>query len=90
MKLRSRVARLERPLPGGRLPAWARAMAAEVATEHGLDPQEVMREAELILARAEVAGVLGSGDDLAAFLAAEADITPDVLLAEAQRLVGAW
>jgi hypothetical protein len=62
MELVSRVARLEGPLPGGRLPRWARLVAAEVAAGIGLDPEEVVREAEAILARAERAGVLGSGD----------------------------
>jgi hypothetical protein len=54
----------------------------------GLDPEEVVREAEAILARAEAAGVLGSGEALATFLAAESGIAPDVILAEAQRIVG--
>lgn len=90
MKLTGRVARLERPLPGGSLPAWARAMATEVAEERGLDPTAVVRESEGILARAEAAGVLGSADALAAFLGTETGIAPAVILAEAQRLVGPW
>jgi hypothetical protein len=87
MKLACRVSRLETP-PGGRLPALARAVAAEVAAEMGLDPEAVVREAEAILVRAEAAGVLGSGEAFAAFLAAETGIAPAAILAEAQRIVG--
>ena len=87
MKLASRVSRLEGPLPGGRLPHWARVVAAEVAAELGLDPKEVVRDAEDILAHAKAGGVLGSGEAVAAFVAAESGIAPDVMLAEAQRIV---
>ena len=90
MRLARRVAHLERPLPGGSLPAWARLMAAKEAAEQELDPDEVVREAEALLIRAEAADVLGSGDALAAFLGAETGIAPDMLLAEAQRLVESW
>ena len=86
MRLAKRVGRLEGPLPGGRLPAWARAVAAEVATEAGLDPGEVVREAEAILARAAKAGVLGDAEGLAAFLAAEGGGDPAEILAEAGRI----
>lgn len=60
MRLARRVAHLERPLPGEHLPAWARVLVAEVAMEQGLEPEEVVREAEVLLARAEAAGMLGS------------------------------
>ena len=90
MRLARRLDHLERPLPGGHLPVWARVMAAKVAVEQGLDPGEVVREAEAMLARAEDAGVLGSGDALAAFLGAETGIAPDVILADAQRILGTW
>lgn len=90
MRLARRVAHLECPLPGGHLPAWVRAMAVEVAAELGLDSHEVVREAEGILARAAAAGVLGSGDALATFLGAESGIAPEVLLADAQRIMGSW
>jgi hypothetical protein len=86
--LASRVARLEAPLLGGQLPRWARVVAGEVAAEVGLDPKEVVREAEAILVRAEAAGMLGSEDDLAAFLGAETGIAPEAILAEVQRIVG--
>jgi hypothetical protein len=87
MTLARRIAHLERPLPGGHLPAPARVLAAKVAAEMGLDANDVVRETEAILVRAEAAGVLGSGAALATFLAAESGIAPEVLLAEAQRLV---
>ena len=89
MRLARRVGRLEGPLPGGRLPEWARAVAAEVAAEEGLDPAEVVREAEAILARAEKAGVLGDAEGLARFLAAERGGDPAEVLAEAGR-IAAW
>jgi hypothetical protein len=88
MRLPSRVSRLEAPLPGGRLPRWTRVVAAEVAAEMGLDPEEVVREAESILVCAEAAGVLGSGEALATFVAAESGIASDVMLVEAQRILG--
>ncbi len=89
MKLGRRVGRLEAPLPGGRLPGWARALAARVAGEHGLDPGEVVREAEALLVRAGKAGVLGDAEGLARFLAAERGGDPAELLAEAER-IAAW
>ena len=87
MRLSCRVARLEGPLPGVRLPRWARVVAAEVA-ELGLDPEEVVREAEAILAGAKGTGVLGSRDDVAAHLGAERGVAPEAILAEAERLMG--
>ena len=89
VKLGRRVGRLERPRPGGRLPAWARALTERVAGEHGLDPGEVAREAEALLARAGRAGVLGDAEDLARFLAAGRGGDPAELLAEAGR-IAAW
>jgi len=89
VRLAQRVGRLERPLPGGRLPAWARAVAAEVAAEAGLDVGEVVREAEAIMERAGTAGVLGDAGELARFLAAERGGDPAELLAEADR-IAAW
>lgn len=50
MRLARRVARLEDPLAGGRLPCWAEAIVGEVATEWGLDPAAVLRETMAILA----------------------------------------
>lgn len=88
MKLRGRVERLERPPQGGRLPAWARALAERVAIEHGLDPAEVVREAEVLLPRVAAAGVLGSAEQLAALLAAEDGLDPAAVLAEVDRLTG--
>jgi hypothetical protein len=88
MKLAYRVSRLEAPLPDGRFLHWARVVAAEVAAELGLDPEEVVREAEAILAGAKGAGVLGSRDDFAAYLGAESGVAPEVILAEAERLMG--
>ena len=90
MRLARRVAHLERPRLGGYLPAWARVLVTEMAAELGLDPGEVVREAAALLARAEDAGVLESGATLARFLGEESGIAPDVILAEAQRLVGSW
>jgi hypothetical protein len=87
MTLARRIARLEHPSLSGSLPAWVQVLAAEVATEAGLDPAEVVREAEAILAHANAAGVWDTGEDPVAFMAAEAGVAPDVLLAEAQRLM---
>lgn len=87
MRLRGRLDRLERPLQGGRLPAWARALAERVAVERGLAPGEVVREAEALLARAMAAGVLGDAEAVAAFLAAEDGLDRAELLAEVDRLM---
>ena len=71
---------------GGRLRGWAQALAERVAAERGLDPGEVVREAEALLALAAGAGVLGDAKELAAFLAAERGDDPADLLAEADRI----
>jgi hypothetical protein len=86
---RSRVKHLERLAnvdgpPIGRLPPWARALVVEVALAGGLEPWEVIAEAEAILEQAAAAGVLGSRAKWAAFLAAEG-ADPEALLAEAGR-----
>jgi hypothetical protein len=87
VRLGRRLDRLERPAPGGRLPLWALRLAERLAAEHGLDPKMVVAEAEAVLARAETAGVLGSEEGWAAFLATEG-LDPEPFLAEARRLVG--
>ncbi len=86
MRLARRVGRLEAPRDG-RLPPWARSLAAEVAAEAGLEPEAVIEEAEAILAQAAAAGALGSRARWAAFLAAEG-AAPEALLAEAERWLG--
>jgi hypothetical protein len=86
MRLARRVGRLEAP-EDGRLPPWARELAAEVALAQGLEPAEVIVEAEAVLAQAAAAGVLGSRAGWMAFLAAEG-ADPDALLAEAERWLG--
>ncbi|MCC6421465.1 MAG: hypothetical protein IT429_24875 [Gemmataceae bacterium] len=87
MRLGRRLARLERPRPGGRLPAWALAVAAEVAAEAGVEAELVVREAEAVRARAEAAGALGTEERWAAFLVEEG-VDPAALLAEAHRILG--
>lgn len=86
MKLARRVGLLESPRDG-RLPPWARLLAAEVAEEAGLEPGAVIDEAEAILTQAAKAGVLGSAKGWAAFLAANG-ADPEALLAEADRRLG--
>lgn len=86
MRLARRVARLEAP-EDGRLPGWARSLAAEVAQEAGLESEAVIDEAEAVLAQAATAGVLGSRARWAAFLAAEGADYED-LLAEAEQWLG--
>lgn len=86
MKLGRRIATLEGPLPGGHLSPQARAIAVEVATTWGLDPDEVVREAEHLLAEAAAADALGSTEALVAFVAHQTGQTPAALLAGAQSL----
>jgi hypothetical protein len=86
MNLGRRIVKLEGPLPGGHLSPHVRAIAVEVATTWGLDPDEVVRESERILAEAVAADALRSSEALVAFVAHQTGRTPAALLADAQCL----
>jgi hypothetical protein len=89
-RLARRVAHLEGPLPGGHLPRWVRTLAAEIAADAGLDAEAVIRETEAIVAQAATAGVLGSLDALAAFVAVESGCPAEAILADVQRAGDRW
>jgi hypothetical protein len=86
MNLGRRIAHLEGPLPGGHLSPQAHAIAVDVATTWGLDPDEVVREAERIFAEASAADALGSTEALVAFVALHTGQSPSALFADAQGL----